>query len=470
MSIEKLNLYSEPEIPSAAEPEEPSAERETPLVEPEESSAEREIPSVEYAESLSDEEILARKYDSAKLDRQPDEFELDSSKYTRFKLQTVAKVEQNQGEKKRLRDGESSQKLRQANLEETASIMLGSVQKVIYGIDSLDQEKCPFPDEIIYLDKSGRPVSWLVNTFWEDFALKDENGQVKERPKHSYVNIDRGLILQSFFGMTVMDGAIKYDDDYYSNHYDAWMACRDKLNDEHLSQLRALFLEGDVENPDELTPEQIMKMPARLDNKNILIIDEVSSNHKTTLEMAETLFSKAFPGCNVRSMTFWPESASRSVPVWYHKTDVEGRGIGDVEPEFYEDLLKQYSNPGYFRDLGVPEDQIEQVQAKAVKKVKMQLLGKRLLSSRVNLAIERQNMTRELMSDFRQLHEDYLAHKVLPSGGSKDASPLDKKRFAIEIVRQGVNPLKLRELDEKVFSKDNPEYPRKDPRFARGSA
>ncbi len=435
MSIEKLNLNSGPEIPS-----------------------------IEYAETLSDEEILTGKYDQAKLDRQPDEFVLDKSKYTRFKLQTVSKTIQNKGERTRLRDGESSQKLRAANLEETAFMMLGAVQKVIYGIDSLDQEKCPYPDEIIYLDKSGRPVSWLVNTFWEDFALKDENGKVKKRPKHSYVNLDRGLILQKFFGMTVMDGAIKYNDDYYPTHYHAWMAVKDKLTNEHLSQLRALYLEGDVEDPGKLTPEQIMKMPARLDNKNILVIDEVSSNHRTTLEMAETLFSEAFPGCNVRSMTFWPESASKSVPVWYHKTDVEGRGIGDVEEYYYDDLLEQYSNPGYFRDLGVPEDQIEQVQAKAIKKVKMQLLGKRLLSSRTNLAIERQNMTRELMSDFKQLHEDYLAHKIIPYGGIKSPSSLDKKRFIIEVVRQGVSPSKLRELYEEVFSKDNPEYPQKDPR------
>ena len=26
------------------------------------------------------------------------------------------------------------------------------------------------PDHVIYLDKSGRPCSWLVNAFWRDFA------------------------------------------------------------------------------------------------------------------------------------------------------------------------------------------------------------------------------------------------------------------------------------------------------------
>ena len=46
-------------------------------------------------------------------------------------------------------------------------------------------------DHVVYLDKSARPVSWLVNMFWNELALKDSNSTAVKKPKHSYINIDR---------------------------------------------------------------------------------------------------------------------------------------------------------------------------------------------------------------------------------------------------------------------------------------
>ena len=38
----------------------------------------------------------------------------------------------------------------------------------------LSRDKKEAVDHVVYLDKSARPVSWLVNMFWSEFAVKDE--------------------------------------------------------------------------------------------------------------------------------------------------------------------------------------------------------------------------------------------------------------------------------------------------------
>lgn len=53
-------------------------------------------------------------------------------------------------------------------------------------------EKPPKPDHVLFLDKSARPVSWLIKDFWQDFA-----DSKTKRPPFSYLNIDR----VNFFNM-----------------------------------------------------------------------------------------------------------------------------------------------------------------------------------------------------------------------------------------------------------------------------
>ena len=76
------------------------------------------------------------------------------------------------------------------NINENLMHYLKDTALLISRIDGRLTGGIPY-DHIIYLDKSARPVSWLVNMFWNDFAAKDSNGFPVKRPKHSYINIDR---------------------------------------------------------------------------------------------------------------------------------------------------------------------------------------------------------------------------------------------------------------------------------------
>lgn len=75
------------------------------------------------------------------------------------------------------------------NIDKTASEYVTDAANLITVMDGTaemyaDDPEREKPDHVIYLDKSARPVSWLVNTFWKDFSEE-------ERPSHSYLNIDR---------------------------------------------------------------------------------------------------------------------------------------------------------------------------------------------------------------------------------------------------------------------------------------
>ncbi len=262
-----------------------------------------------------------------------------------------------------------------------------------------EKSKIPAADYIIYLDKSARPVSWLVNTFWSDFTEK-------ERPKHSYLAIDR----MEWFKRT----DTKVDSAGYAKRPDGTSTLatirdikKENITDEQLARIRALFIPGGIETED---PEEIMNTPTNLEGKNITIIDEVERSG-TTLEIAKYLVSMAIPeAASVNGSYFWDggfqtkpgdssEKQMRSVPVWYDPSSWLGRGIGDINEDFYEKRYEKYPNP----------------------KTRAQKFGAFVLGEYKNLSEEPGQKSRELAKEIKLMHQEWEnGHILMPAPSEYD--------------------------------------------------
>lgn len=268
------------------------------------------------------------------------------------------------------------------------SVMDGTAQK--YEQDS-QLEK---PDHVIYLDKSARPVSWMVNKFWTDFSDQ-------ERPEHSYLNIDRIPWLQRAGLELKPDGeggvnVLGAGGELRRPKLDDFIAQADNLPPETFARIRALYIPGGITTDD---PEEIMNTPTTLEGKNLLIVDEVADTG-TTLGIAKYLLSRAIPeAASINGDYFWhPDIKSNdgqtqklSVPVWYSHRTSDGRGIGDVDEAFYRERFR--------------EDPTPRNRAKA--------LGAFVLSRPVDLTTEDDQSSRRLAKDILQMHDDYEKGKIL---------------------------------------------------------
>lgn len=272
-------------------------------------------------------------------------------------------------------------------------------------------EKIPAADHVIYLDKSARPVSWLVNTFWDDFTEKD-------RPKHSYLAIDR----KEWFGRT--ETPVESNEYIRNPDGSARLATFDDFRKENvtredLARIRALYIPGGIETED---VEEIMSTPTGLEGKNITIIDEVSRSG-STLAIAQYLVSKAIPEAkSVNGYTFWKpgfqqhpysdEQQIRSVPVWYDSSSNTGRGIGDINEQFYTERYKKNPNP----------------------KTRAKKFGAIVLGEIINLAEEPKNPSRKLAKEIGLMHKEWrLGHILMPA-----PSHYDNEKWQEHAMEQGV--------------------------------
>lgn len=195
-------------------------------------------------------------------------------------------------------------------------------------------------EHVIYLDKSARPISFLVSELWESMAKPHSN-----EPVGSFVNIDKEKWLQ-LMGVPATRLQNPTTEDYDFSKIDP-LTLRKKI-----AELRAIYVEDDYVNQiDENNPESVHSLPTVLDGKNVLIVDEVESSGYT-LKIALQLFMQAFPEAKFGSaywsspskirwtvsdtMTESSEFASTWVPFWYDPKLPTGRGIGDIDPSFYE--------------------------------------------------------------------------------------------------------------------------------------
>jgi len=275
-------------------------------------------------------------------------------------------------------------------LNDTLARYVQSTADIIAQLSGEDED-LPAADHIVYLDKSARPVSWFANVFWKNFSDK-------ERPPHSYLAIDR----MEWFARTktkVTPNGYVENNDGSGQHIATYNDFKkENVSPEDIAGIRALFIPGGVETED---IDTIMKTPTGLDGKNITIVDEVMRGG-ATLEIAKYLISQAIPeAASVNGTYFWkggfqisPENNSevqmRSAPFWYDSNSQYGRGIGDVDENYYIERHKKYGTP----------------------KTRAQKLGSAVLGHPINLSQEPGGKSRELMREIKKLHEEWEAGHV----------------------------------------------------------
>lgn len=158
------------------------------------------------------------------------------------------------------------------------------------------------PDFVIFLDKSARPVNWMVRELWDTLAAKDDSGNIPKRPQSLFVNIDAR-----------------------STHLDT--------SPEGIADLRSIYA---VDTPAEGIG--MMDAPTYLDGKNILVVDEVVVSGDTIRNAANYL-SQAFPTANIR-MHSWmsaipdrPDLPATNNPRWYERHNNRYRSVREHVPE-----------------------------------------------------------------------------------------------------------------------------------------
>lgn len=171
-------------------------------------------------------------------------------------------------------------------------------------------------DNIIFLDKSARPVAWLMKEMWPTFA-SDADGVVAPLPAINFLNIDREQWVN-----TVDPNGTGYMD-------------VERVDPSVIRSLRSIFIKPQ-DKANGLT-EEIDTTSTSLDGKNILVIDEVLSTGRT-LDIANKFLRRAFPTATV-SGTYWMKGVTTrnsglsrgnaDLPVWYNEKVATGRGVGD---------------------------------------------------------------------------------------------------------------------------------------------
>ena len=258
---------------------------------------------------------------------------------------------------------------------DTISVITGHDQGMRLGPARKGEHYDTPADHVIYLDKSARPVCWLVNTFWDDFT--DE-----KRPPHSFLAIDRADWLRRM--------GFNCDDDGRD------LATGDKITP------HALFVPGGVETED---PDTILQLPTVLDGKNVLVVDEVARTGSTQ-SIAQMALKAAIPAIKqTQSYTFWrtpgaftyvksngnTESEIASAPIWYDAKTPLGRGIGDVSQDFFAERYAKHPNPH----------------------TRAQMLGSFALGRYINLNEEAGHASRELAHEIQNLHHEYEQGHIL---------------------------------------------------------
>lgn len=196
-------------------------------------------------------------------------------------------------------------------------------------------------DCVVFLDKSARPISYLVSEFWDLLAKPDVG-----KPEFSHVNIDKEIWLQMMHvPMNRIQKPKPEDFDFSKIDSD--------LLEDRVRQLRAVYVTPqciDQVNEDDLS--NIWDLKTTLDGRNVAILDEVESSGYT-LKTALELYKRSFPNTKFSTL-YWTsprkiqwfveesdgnvskEFAASWVPFWYDSETSSGRGIGEIDPVFSE--------------------------------------------------------------------------------------------------------------------------------------
>jgi hypoxanthine phosphoribosyltransferase len=171
-------------------------------------------------------------------------------------------------------------------------------------------------DVAVFLDKSARPVAWLMHALWDQLAPRKPDGSSYPEPAIKFLNIDREQW-----------GAIVGDNE------------TSRIDIKAIPQKRIDELKKVMAPVDELLDE---KGPAPetslLTGKKVMVIDEISAS-RATLNISEGILKRAFPDAAITA-TAWmdgqaelnPKSGQQTNtknPVWYNERKVTGRGVGN---------------------------------------------------------------------------------------------------------------------------------------------
>lgn len=307
-----------------------------------------------------------------------------------------------------LRDGKIVNE--RININENIIHYLQDTAQLISVIDGRWGSDVPY-DHVIYLGKSARPVSWLVNLFWNDFAKKDKAGVPMKRPGHSYINIDRAPWFRNV-GINVNDDGRQKDNGELATYIDFKKNIHN-LSRKHLAEIRALYIPGGIE---EENVDWVMGQPTVLDAKRVLIVDEVPRTG-STLDIAKHLFCLAIPGATkIDGSYFWHPSESplkigeefalTSLPVWYDPSTLTGRGIGAPDPYYYRRQYDKY----LMQDNGFHPIDFRKLRSHAFS---ASVFSAPLLDGKgevIDLAVE--GKTRKLCKDLRRLYDEYHAGRI----------------------------------------------------------
>lgn len=299
---------------------------------------------------------------------------------------------------------------RRLNIDETLGLMVGATASTIVAINGEDHDNPP-SDHVIYLDKSARPVSWLVDEFWNDFSDR-------KQPEESFLAIDRrywfkmvGLDINKNEYITDQSGERRVATS--TDFWRGFKALPDDRQNDFLARIRSLYIEGGIEKED---PETIMATPTKLDGKNLMIIDEVSRSG-ATLDIAVGLLRRAIPKLkNVGRHVFWSDNSKQTdsgetqmgmTPVWYphDHSDWRGRGVKDINPEYYR---VQYDNN--------PNNKTRAEYYGSI------VLGEPLLRKED----EPGQLSWKLKDEMIKMHQDYTDGHILPNFPEYDTKVFDK--------------------------------------------
>jgi hypothetical protein len=175
-------------------------------------------------------------------------------------------------------------------------------------------------DSLVFLDKSARPVSWLMKELWPIFA-----GESK-MPERYFANVDAADLM----GLTG------------GNRPTPEEMAELEFSDEFLEEVRKVY--ADPQRPGK----------SLFDGKKVLIIDEITVTSSTQIA-ALKLFSEAFPEGNfeARALIAGDKKGNTVInnPIWYHTLEVEGRGVGDrVGPILSAPLLRKDERTDFLRE------------------------------------------------------------------------------------------------------------------------
>ncbi|MBR2836739.1 hypothetical protein IKE79_00080 [Candidatus Saccharibacteria bacterium] len=243
-------------------------------------------------------------------------------------------------------DGYDENTRRRLPLDETLSNFVSNTAATISALTGetdniLRKEQFLPADHVIYLDKSARPVSWLVDKFWDDFTDKPQP------PEKSYLAIDRAPWFRSV-GIDVDDDGRRRDNGELATFKDFLDRAESSIPQETLARIRALYIPGGIKTED---PEKIFETPTILDGKVVTIVDEVERTG-STIQIAKWLLRHAIPEIKeVQTYGFWKtvdrhnktgdDKRLASTPVWYKRKDASGRGVGEIDPMYYEQLYAE---------------------------------------------------------------------------------------------------------------------------------